>query len=260
MVVLLGLPVDKRDTMTMYRIWSSCHGLVRRGPRRFFVVVVCMVIASAISVIASAGASPPPASASAQSHAMRRAAVARLIRASARNHVALSLEHHFAIFDRHRDRTRLAAADPMIPARFQASLATNQPSLGLDLPDAVHVSVGGSGFWVVPGSAGACLVTATSPLFAGCGELSGPDSPDAGGFALVSGMRNDGAVSPAGPFTVSGLAPNGNRTVTVITGNGQSTPTAVTDNVYMITLNALPLRLRVRDGTGRLVTVRLPQP
>jgi hypothetical protein len=73
-------------------------------------------------------------------------------------------------------------------------------------------------------------------------------------------MRGDGAVSPTGPFTVSGLAPNGNSTVTVVGSDGQSTSTPVTDNVYTVTVNARPLSLRLLDAAGDHVTVALPQP
>lgn len=167
-------------------------------------------------------------------------------RAGKRSGIAPSLVAHFSVFR----RARSAVKSEALPAGPPASLSAMP--WGLDVANARFVQigdpVGANGVWVVPGSRGLCIIDPTNG--GTCGGLSGPASPDSGGFRVTSSTET--------AETVTGLAPDGNSTVSVALADGNTMTVPVVNNIYSVTLNgSTATAVTVRDASGNATTFPL---
>jgi hypothetical protein len=168
--------------------------------------------------------------------------------------ISVSLRRHFSVL--HAVRAATADQSGALPAGVTQEL-TEAGSMSaqyrLEPAQAQHVTLGdGSGAWVIPGSAGVCLVVQTPPATESgvvCGSVA---SANAGTVMLVRSDPSTGAK------TVSGLAPNGSTAVTLTGDDGSTTQVPVTDNVYETSITAKPKSITVRDAQGKPTITSLP--
>jgi hypothetical protein len=165
---------------------------------------------------------------------------AQAIARSSKRRVAASLINTLAVL-----RARRRAGSPSLPSDMAAAMA-EQGGYGLNVAQARFVTAGGHGFWLVPGTSGACLIGPTPSGLTGCNDVRAADS---GGLAGGS----------AGPnwMMLEGIVPDGNPTVSVVLSNGQIKRVPVVDNVYSLTVHGKPIALIVRNSAGHLRRVRL---
>jgi hypothetical protein len=110
----------------------------------------------------------------------------------------------------------------------------------------------GLDLWLVPGSAGTCLVWRDLP----------PQFGGGGGDCVPNGMALAGELSPisGGPagVTVIGLAPNGNPTVRLALADGSSESVPVSQNVYLARSPHGFKTVTVKNSTGTVTTHGVP--
>ena len=121
-----------------------------------------------------------------------------------------------------------------------------EASYGLDAGKAQHVSVGGRDIWLVPGTAGVCMLV--------------PDSKE--NYATFS-ARN--AVAMSGRFrvyrgsqTMIGLVPDPNKAIRLTTDGGAIVEAPVVNNMYTVTDPSGFRAFQVRDASGELRTFGSP--
>lgn len=188
-------------------------------------VLVCLVFAGAAAAVAVAGglaiaAGTGKTSAAALSH--HRAARLRAPRSGVQ--VSRKLISHFAVLRRARvaDVSNLSAdtvADPSVVARLQ-----------LNLTDTQLVKTGSGPVWIVPGAAGACVLS---------GQTEATSAPQPGqnytNCDTTDSILQDGLVARAhedgGPTILFGVVPDGNTNVTITSGSAPQHQVPVVNNV-----------------------------
>lgn len=190
----------------------------RTGQRIVLAIVAGVLVGGAV---ASASSSPGH-SGTATMHRNRPSSIdARLLR-------------KFRLFDKVSARTAGAAGSEVAPALPPSVVkGFSDPELagrqyGADVAAATYVHPASSfGFWVVPGSSGACLVWESG------GVLPGAHA----GCAPASGVTSHGILrvdySGSAPV-VFGLEPDGVTSVTVTNTDGAKTSTPVHNNVFAV--------------------------
>lgn len=168
---------------------------------------------------------------------------AQAIARSSRRPVATSLISTLAVL-----RSLSRAGSPPLPFETAAAMA-QEGGYGLNVAQARYVTADGNRFWLVPGSTGACLVGPLPRFLTICNGLTGPGSPDGGGFA--------GGSAGANWQMLEGIVPDGNPTVSVVLANGETKRVPVVDNVYSVTAHGGLTALIVRNSAGHLRRIRL---
>jgi hypothetical protein len=194
------------------------------GSRKLTLQRIALAIVAGVLVggaVASASSSPSR-SGTAATHIKRSSIDARLMRA-------------FRLFHKVSARTAGAAASEAVPALPAAvvkgfadpELAEHQ--YGADVSAAIYEHPTGSfGFWVVPGSSGACLVWNSGGVLPGAHAGCAPSS----GVSSHGMLRIDYSYSAP---VIFGLEPDGVTSVTVTNTDGGKISAAVVNNVFVLT-------------------------
>lgn len=195
------------------------------GSRKLTLQRIALAIVAGVLVggaVASASSSPS-SSGTAAPHTKRSSIDARLVRT-------------FRLFHKVNARTAHSAAAseavPALPAAVVKGFA--DPELaehqyGADVSAAIYEHPTGSfGFWVVPGSSGACLVWNSGGVLPGAHAGCAPSS----GVSSHGMLRIDYSyVAPV----IFGLEPDGVTSVTVTNTDGGKISAAVVNNVFSLT-------------------------
>ena len=162
------------------------------------------------------------------------------------HHGKVGYKSHFAVF-----RSSNATSGLALPAGPSSALSGPSPfaaSVGPDVAAATYVSVSPAlELWVVPGSAGACLVgrvNRTPPNLLVCASA---------GQVLAGRLRAILLGPNSTPNAAFGLVPNATVSVTAVAADGSQTSVPVVDNAYYV---ATPFtRLLVTSSTGATTDV-----
>jgi hypothetical protein len=146
-----------------------------------------------------------------------------------------SLMRRFGLFRKVRARTAGAAASEAVPALPAAvvkgfadpELAEHQYGADVSATAYEHPK-GDFGFWVVPGSSGACLVWNSGGVLPGAHAGCAPS----GGVSAHGMLRIDYSY---GAPVIFGLEPDGVTSVTVTNTDGGKISAAVANNVFALT-------------------------
>ncbi len=185
--------------------------------------------------------------------------------AYAHHRVSPALLRHFALLRRtgiHQGRSVQGRATSVAPASMPPAvqnmldnMTSNNQELLLNVAETQQVSVGPSATaWVVPGSAGACIMTTTTVA---------PQLASHGAHALVATCNSTSRIlahgllaqvdQPDGTTKLYGLVPDGNATVTVTDPAGATATAPTVSNVLLRTSQGLQ-SISFRDGSGATVT------
>lgn len=198
------------------------------------------VIAGAVALALTVGQSAP---AKVSSRSAPKAPVSAALRRS------FSIFRHAGAGEAGR-RARARAAVTSLPANTGNGLLA---SYGVTPAAASYVAVGPQGGWVLPGSAGACLLmpdpSSRGAFGVACGDVA----------EVLSGRLVVRQVAPSGRETVYGLAPDGNTTVRASLAGGGSTTLPVVENVYSTSASSVTA-ISLLSDTGQSVTSPVPAP
>jgi hypothetical protein len=183
---------------------------------------------------------------------------------SGRHTVSPALRNHFAIFaGRTRSQHLHAAAYVSTPPGVQSILESlgspDDPSneaQQLDTSQSDAVTGGAETVWVVPGGAGACVVSATAP------PTQGPVAGDWGPFAdcahnahiVSTGLYTVGTEDGDAGDLLVGLVPNGYPQVVVGLPDGSRETFEVTDNTISVNVPGFPTQIELETSTGATVS------
>jgi hypothetical protein len=105
--------------------------------------------------------------------------------------------------------------------------------------------------WVVPGAAGACVVTVTAP--AAAGPLAGQTIPYAS-CEVTATIERQGLLAlgsqPDGTNVVFGIVPDGNADTSVTLASGQQSTVPVFDNVMRTVVADGPIAVAFNNASG----------
>jgi hypothetical protein len=157
------------------------------------------------------------------------------------HHGTTGYKSHFAVF-----RSSNGTSGPALPAGPTSALSGTSRfavSVGPDIAAATYVSVSPAlDLWVVPGSAGACLVgrvNRTPPNLLVCASS---------GQVLAGRLRATLLGPNSTPNAAFGLVPNSTASVTAVAADGSQASVPVIDNAYYV---ATPFtRLLMTSSTG----------
>lgn len=162
-----------------------------------------------------------------------------------------ALHSHFAVFRRFEHRAADSAsastapqiANPDVVARF-----------GLDPSAIQRVDTSSGPVWIVPGTAGACVLA---------GQTSTTAEPVAGanftGCSATASILANGLIVEAGDRSrnfVFGLAPNGDSSVTVTTPAGLRQQLPVVGNVVFANVPTGPMTVTLGNASGSQVSTQ----
>ncbi|MGH2916411.1 MAG: hypothetical protein ACRDMX_15635 [Solirubrobacteraceae bacterium] len=163
----------------------------------------------------------------------------------------------FAALRRAHSRARAAdASAEHIVAAAIAPLDALHATYGADPSQVAQTTVGPGNVdvWLVPGSAGACLVDVEGPQGAGsgCNRASAVGAGDLWTLDTVP-YGTDGAKTKV----LLGAAPDGNTSVTISWADGGSTIVPVTDNIYSVPIGSHTgwTSITMNSASGNTVTV-----
>jgi len=156
---------------------------------------------------------------------------------------------HFAVL---RRRAHVATAPGMPAGSLPPSAAAE---FGLQLAAATYVSpTNDFGFWLVPGSKGACMAWPEAQSLGG--STSGFVCSQGLGGVDDGGMRvEDWAIRGSDGPALFGLVPDGNASVSLTYADGVTRHIPVVNNAYFVPVaGAGPRTLSVRDVFGRAMS------
>lgn len=162
-----------------------------------------------------------------------------------------SLHSHFAVFGRSEDRVAKSASVSTVPQIANPYVAAR---LGLDPSAIERVDTNSGPVWIVPGSAGACVLA---------GQTANTAEPVAGanftGCSTTASILANGlfvrASDPSGNF-VAGLAPNSDSSVTVTTPTGPAQTLPVSSNVVYAKVPSGPMTMTLGNASGSQVSTQ----
>lgn len=152
----------------------------------------------------------------------------------------------------------IAATPALIQAGLEEMSSPADPGAqfyGL-LPDQTVETVNEGGqVWIVPGTAGACIMILTRNA---SGPLAGMSSRY-GGCGTTPQILRQGLIGVAseyhGAVTVFGLVPNGTTQVEIAMPDGSTSAQAVTDNTFVTQTASLPDSVALVGAEGTITTV-----
>lgn len=159
----------------------------------------------------------------------------------------------------HAAATIESRAVSMLMTNMRTSVDPGVAAQGLDTSAAVEVdpASAASPVWIVPGSAGACVLTQ---------HPEGGKSPAVqnriaagGGCSDTATIQDQGSIGvafePGGKHLVYGAVPAGNSSVTITLPSGATTVAPVTDNTVSVVVPAFPTAISFKSSAGTPVVL-----
>jgi hypothetical protein len=205
------------------------------GKRR--IVLVGVLLAGAVGVVSLTGLAGASASPKRGRSGATHSLSARSRGITARRYrINPKLAEHFAVFRQAR------VADVSDPSADTVANPNQATLLQLDLSATQLVQAGSGPVWIVPGAAGACVMS---------GQATATIAPQPGenytNCNTMDGILQNGLVARAsqagGPSIVFGLVPNGNTSVTLTYATGAQEQVPVVNNVVRAVVPAGPANL-----------------
>jgi hypothetical protein len=218
--------------------------------RRLFIGGISAMVLAGGAVAVTTGSTGSAVASRSGFVALHEAALTSSLRTASHGPMSPVLSSDFAVFGRSTN------GQPPLPGivlgRWDrvSSVGINS-SYGLDPTRAQYVPIaGGRDVWLVPGTAGACMVVARYAPDLNRSLYSTICDSDAG---LASGKFWTLEMGPGQSQTIIGFVPNTNKAVTLTTGSGATVQAPVTNNLYTATSDTGFRSFQSRNSSGDVV-------
>lgn len=128
------------------------------------------------------------------------------------------------------------------------------PEYGLAPAETRAVTINSRSLWAIPGTAGLCAVTQTSPDPQESGQRI-PDSNCVDVNTAMSGGLIAAALEPDGSHMIFGVVPDGNPNIALTLPSGAVVTIPVVDNAVLQDVAAIPQAISLKNADGNVVTV-----